>query len=114
MLLSFIHHFIILYKGEKTPIQNIYINEVIEIANSPENRNILLAKTSPFRVGQKLTVSTGGFQLTSASLLLAKLCWPCSSQAFILRNVSVMKSAHFLLVSGDKIWNLFNQEFFVL
>ena len=97
MLLSFILHFIILI-----------------IANSPENRNILLAKTSPFRVGQKLTVSTGGFQLTSASPLLAKLCWPCSSQASILRNVSVMKSAHFLLVSGDKIWNLLYQVFFVL
>ena len=83
MLLSFIHHFIILYKGEKTPVQNMYINKVIEIANSPENWNILLAKTSPFRVGQRLTVSTGGFQLTSASPFLAKLCWPwTSNQSF--------------------------------
>ena len=103
MLLSFIHHFIILYKGEKTPVTNMYINKVIEKANSPGNRNILLAKTSPFRVGQKLTISTGGIHLTSASPFLAKLCWPCSSQAFILRNVSALKSAHFLLISCDKI-----------
>ena len=54
MLLSFIHHFIILYKGERTPVQNMYINKVIAIANSPENRNILLAKTSPLRVGRSV------------------------------------------------------------